>query len=108
MRPRCLGNELTCCCAVVLQVVKKESKPKKKEPKLQSSPQKGSSAKGRPKGFTNQDWLIERYLVRWWYCEEWPPADRPKPDDLSKDFIRTVDHRESNSKSQDSANVVLV
>lgn len=54
---------------------------------MQSSPQKGSSAKGRPKGFTNQDWLIERYLVRWWYCEEWPPADRPMPDDLSDDFI---------------------
>ena len=63
-------------------VAKKESKPKQ-----YSSPSKGTSSKGRPKSFTDEDWLIERYLVRWWYCEEWPPADRPRPADLSDDFV---------------------
>ena len=88
MRPRFCKYELTlACCAVLLQVVKKESKPKKKEPKVQSSPAKGTSSKVRPKGWTDKDWLIERYLVRWWYCEEWPPADRPRPIDLSEDFV---------------------
>ena len=66
--------------------VVKASKPKEKSSPSKSSG-KATNNKGRPKEFTDKDWLIERYLVRWWYCEEWPPADRPRPDDLSEDFV---------------------
>jgi len=80
-----LGH-LMCVC-VCVHVCGCQSSSSKVTPKASSSLAKGVNNMGRSKGCTDKDWLIERYLVRWWYCEEWPPADRPKPDDLSEDFV---------------------
>ena len=68
---------------------KKTKKEASGRPKGSPSKPKASSSKfsSKSKGLTNKDWLIERYLVRWWYCEEWPSADRPRPADLSEDFV---------------------
>jgi hypothetical protein len=46
-----------------------------------SSPSKKPSAGGcSKKKYPDKEWLIERFLVRWWYVEDWPSADRPRPE----------------------------
>jgi hypothetical protein len=46
-----------------------------------SSPSKKPSAGGgSKKKYSDKEWLIERFLVRWWYVEDWPSADRPRPE----------------------------
>jgi len=50
LRPRFCKDELTlACCAVLLQVMKKVSKPTKKAPKVERQRAKGTSSKVRPK-----------------------------------------------------------
>ena len=58
-----------------------------------SSPSKKPSAGGgSKKKYSDKEWLIERFLVRWWYVEDWPPADRPRPNDLPSDDFVEMEH----------------
>jgi hypothetical protein len=36
----------------------------------------------------NTEWLIDRYLVRWWYEDSYPREDAPRPDDLDEDLAK--------------------
>ena len=83
----CHASAFDVCVRVYVCVCVCQSSSSKVTPNALSNLAKSAQNMGRPKGFTDKDWLIERYLVRWWYCEEWPPADRPKPDDPSEDFV---------------------
>jgi hypothetical protein len=51
-----------------------ERTSKRRKPTAGSAVSKSSAAP------TNKDWLVERYLVRWWYHEDWPPKHRPVAD----------------------------
>ena len=38
---------------------------------------------------TLKEWLIEKFLIRWWYLVEWPPKDRDLP---KMDGYKELDH----------------
>eukprot|EP00960_Hanusia_phi_P070821 767408-Hanusia_phi.AAC.3 len=49
---------------------------KSSKPKLSKN---NSSSNAKRTGMSLKEWLIEKFLVRWWYVVEWPPKDRDLP-----------------------------
>ncbi|KAJ1486603.1 hypothetical protein T484DRAFT_1890394 [Baffinella frigidus] len=67
------------------------SSEEEEEAKSRSKTKKPSASKGRRSigggGVANvKEWLIQRFLVRWWYVIEWPPKDR-EVEDVPEGFV---------------------